>query len=164
MADLVINENLKKAREAEGFVDFVHLHNHTHYSLLDGLQKVPQMLDRVEQLGMEAVALTDHGTLSGAIEFYKAAKSRGIKPIIGMEAYMAPRKHTDKSSAEDRNPYHLTLLAKNMAGYKNLMKLSTTANLDGFYYKPRVDHALLEKHNEGLIVLSGCIGGEVGDG
>ena len=162
MADLVINENLKKAREAEGFVDFVHLHNHTHYSLLDGLQKVPQMLDRVEQLGMEAVALTDHGTLSGAIEFYKAAKSRGIKPIIGMEAYMAPRKHTDKSSAEDRNPYHLTLLAKNMAGYKNLMKLSTIASLEGFYYKPRIDHDLLEKYSEGLIALSGCLGGELG--
>ena len=162
MADVVANENLVNARKVKGFVDFVHLHNHTHYSLLDGLQKVPQMLDRASELGMEAVAITDHGTLSGAIEFFKAAKAMGIKPIIGMEAYVAPRKHTDKSSAEDRNPYHLTLIAKNMAGYKNLMKLSTIASLEGFYYKPRIDHELLEKHSEGLIALSGCLGGELG--
>jgi len=162
MADLLVNENLSKARQAKGFVDFVHLHNHTHYSLLDGLQKVPQMIDRAEELGMSAVAITDHGTLSGAIEFYKAAKAKGIKPIIGMEAYVAPRKHTDKSSSEDRNPYHLTLLAKNKAGYKNLMKLSTIASLEGFYYKPRIDHELLEKYSEGLIALSGCLGGELG--
>lgn len=145
-----------------GQVDFVHLHNHTHYSLLDGLQKIPQMVERVESLGMKAVALTDHGTLSGAIEFYKICKEKNIKPIVGMEAYVAPRKYTDKNSAEDRNPYHLTLLAKNLTGYKNLMKLSTIASLEGFYYKPRVDHELLEQYSEGLIVLSGCLGGELG--
>ncbi len=142
--------------------DFVHLHNHTHYSLLDGLQKIPQMLDWVQQLGQKAVAITDHGTLSGAIEFYKECKKRDIKPIIGMEAYVAPRKHTDKSTREDRTPYHLTLLAKNEQGYKNLIKLSTIACLEGFYYKPRIDRELIEKYHEGIIALTGCIGGEVG--
>ena len=156
------NEVIENARKAKGFVDFVHLHNHTHYSLLDGLQKVPQLVNKVELLGQTTVAITDHGSLSGAIEFYKACVERGIKPIIGLETYVAPRKHTDKSSAEDRNPYHLTLLAQNQLGYQNLMRLSTIANLEGFYYKPRVDHELLEKYREGLIVLSGCAGGEVG--
>jgi len=143
-------------------VDFVHLHNHTHYSLLDGLQKIKPLLDRVEELGQKAVAITDHGTLSGAIDFYKEATARDIKPIIGIETYVAPRLHTDKDSAEDRNPFHLILLAQNHAGYKNLMKLSSIANLDGFYYKPRIDHALLEQYKDGLICLSGCVGGEVG--
>ncbi len=156
------NEVLEAARKEAGFVDFVHLHNHTHYSLLDGLQKVPQLIEKVAQIGQASVAITDHGSLSGAIEFYKTAKENGIKPIIGIETYVAPRKHTDKNSAEDRNPYHLTLLAKNHTGYKNLMKLSSIANLEGFYYKPRVDHELLEKHKEGLVVLSGCLGGELG--
>ena len=96
--------------------EFVHLHNHTHYSLLDGLQKVPEMLDRVKELGMEAVAITDHGTLSGAIEFYKEAKKRDIKPIIGTEAYISPRKHTDKEGKKDANPFHLILLAMNNQG------------------------------------------------
>ena len=143
--------------------DFVHLHNHTQYSLLDGLTKVPALIDFVKEHGMEAVAITDHGTLSGAIEFYKSANASGIKPIIGMETYVAPRKHTDRDPSKDKTPFHLILLATNNEGYKNLMKLSTIANLEGFYYKPRIDHELLEKHNEGLIVLSGCIGGEVGD-
>jgi DNA polymerase III subunit alpha len=140
---------------------FVHLHNHSHYSLLDGLQKVPEMLDRVKALGMSAVALTDHGNLSGAIEFYKEAKSRGIKPIIGVEAYVAPRGHTDKTAKVDANPYHLILLAENNQGYQNLMRLVSIAHLDGFYYKPRVDRELLAKYSEGLIALSGCAGGEV---
>src|SRR5688500_13583632 len=118
--------------------DFVHLHNHSHYSLLDGLQKVPEMLDRVKELGMEAVALTDHGTLSGAIEFYKEAKERGIKAIIGTEAYIAPRGHTEKEGKADANPFHLTLLAMNNQGYGNLMELSTVSHLEGFYYKPRI--------------------------
>ena len=156
------NDVISKARNEPGFVDFVHLHNHTHYSLLDGLQKVPQLIDRIEQIGQSSVAITDHGTLGGAIEFYKACKDRGIRPIIGLETYVSPRKHTDKNSAEDRKPYHLTLLAKNHAGYKNLMKLSTIASLEGFYYKPRVDHDLLEKYSDGLVVLSGCLGGELG--
>ncbi|MBI2798221.1 DNA polymerase III subunit alpha [Candidatus Saccharibacteria bacterium] len=156
------NGVMQKARQAPGFVDFVHLHNHTHYSLLDGLQKIPGLIDRVEAMGQQAVAITDHGTLSGAIEFYKSCTERGIKPIIGIETYVAPRSYKDKNSAEDRNPFHLILLAKNNIGYQNLMKLSTIANLDGFYYKPRIDHELLEKYHEGLICLSGCIGGEVG--
>jgi len=156
------NEVIEKVRNQAGFVDFVHLHNHTHYSLLDGLQKVPGLINHIESLGQTACAITDHGSLSGAIEFYKAAKERGIKPIIGIETYVAPRTHQDKNSAEDRTPFHLILLAQNMQGYQNLMKLSTIANLEGFYYKPRVDHDLIEKYNEGIICLSGCVGGEVG--
>lgn len=143
--------------------DYVHLHNHTQYSLLDGLTKVPALLDWVKDAGMSAVAITDHGTLSGAIEFYKEAKVRGVKPIIGMEAYVATRSIADRDPAKDKQNYHLILLAMNGAGYQNLMRLSTIANLEGVYYKPRVDHVLLEKYSEGLIVLSGCIGGEVGD-
>src|SRR5579862_9090043 len=143
--------------------DFVHLHNHTQHSLLDGLSKVPALIDRVKELGMESVAITDHGTMSGVIEFYKTANAMGVKPIIGMEAYISSRSHTDKDPAKDRQYYHLTLLAMNNRGYENLMRLSTIANLDGFYYRPRVDRELIEKFNEGLIVLSGCIGGEVSD-
>jgi len=140
---------------------FVHLHNHSHYSLLDGLQKVPGMLARVEELGMTSVALTDHGTLSGTVEFYKEAKKRGIKPIIGVETYVAPRGHLDKAGRQDLNPYHLILLAYNDVGYHNLMRLVTIAQLEGFYQKPRVDRELLTKYHEGLIALSGCAGGEV---
>jgi DNA polymerase III subunit alpha len=143
--------------------DFVHLHNHTHYSLLDGLQKVKPMIERIKEMGMDAVAVTDHGTMSGVIELYKEANAEGIKPIIGMETYVAPRLHTDKEPGKDKANYHLILLAMNNTGYENLMRLSTIANLEGFYYKPRIDHELLEKYNEGLIVLSGCIGGELGD-
>lgn len=143
--------------------DYVHLHNHTQYSLLDGLTKVPALIDYVKDQGMVAVAQTDHGTMSGAIEFYKAATAQNIKPIIGMETYVAARTHLDKDPGKDKPNFHLILLAMNNEGYQNLMALSTTANLQGYYYKPRIDHALLEKHNAGLIVLSGCIGGEVGD-
>jgi DNA polymerase-3 subunit alpha len=143
--------------------DFVHLHNHTQYSLLDGLTKIPALVDMVKQSGMEAVGITDHGTLSGVIEFYKTAKANNIKPIIGIETYVASRSHTDKDPAKDKPNYHLILLAKNNIGYQNLMRLSTIANLEGFYYKPRIDHELLQKYHEGLIVVSGCIGGEVGD-
>jgi DNA polymerase-3 subunit alpha len=143
--------------------DYVHLHNHTQYSLLDGLTKVPAMVDFVEASGMQAIAMTDHGTLSGAIEFYKAATDKGVKPIIGMETYIAARTYLDKDPAKDKPNFHLILLAMNNTGYQNLMRLSTIANLEGFYYKPRIDHTLLEKYSEGLIALSGCIGGEVGD-
>jgi len=143
--------------------DFVHLHNHSQYSLLDGLTKLPALVDYVKKTGMQAVALTDHGTMSGTIEFYKAAKAKDIKPIIGMEAYIAPRSLADKDPAHDRQYFHLTLLAMNNQGYQNLMRLSSIANLEGFYYRPRIDRGLLEKYSEGLIVLSGCIGGEVSD-
>ncbi|HEY6736521.1 MAG TPA: DNA polymerase III subunit alpha [Candidatus Saccharimonadia bacterium] len=142
--------------------EFVHLHNHSHYSLLDGLQKVPGMLERVKELGMTAVAITDHGTLSGTVEFYKAAKKLGIKPIIGIETYVAPRGHLDKAGRQDLNPYHLILLAETTEGYHNLVRLTTIAQLDGFYGKPRIDHELLEKYHTGLIALSSCVGGEVG--
>jgi len=141
----------------------VHLHTHTQYSLLDGLTKVPALVKHVKQAGMEAVAITDHGTMSGAIEFYKAATEEGLKPIIGMEAYVSQRTYLDKDPMQDRQYYHLTLLAMNNEGYQNLMHLSTIANLEGFYYRPRVDRVLLEQHQAGLIVLSGCMGGEVSD-
>jgi DNA polymerase-3 subunit alpha len=143
--------------------DFVHLHNHSQYSLLDGLTKLPALVEYVSKAGMKSIALTDHGTMSGTIEFYKACKTAGLRPIIGMEAYIAPRTYLDKDPTHDRQYYHLTLLAMNNAGYQNLMRLSSLANLEGFYYRPRIDRQLLEKHSEGLIVLSGCIGGEVSD-
>ncbi len=143
--------------------DYVHLHNHTHHSLLDGLTKVPDLVSRVKELGMQAVAMTDHGTLSGAIEFYKACHDEGIKPIIGIETYVAARTIHDRDPSKDKARYHLILLAMNNTGYQNLMRLSTTANLEGVYYKPRIDHDLLEKHNEGLIALSACAGGELGE-
>jgi DNA polymerase-3 subunit alpha len=142
--------------------DYVHLHNHTHHSLLDGLTKIPDLVDKVKEMGMDAVAVTDHGTMSGTIEFYKAAKEVGIKPIIGFEAYMATRSRHDRDPAKDKERFHLTILAMNNQGYQNLMQLSSIANLEGMYYKPRIDHELIEKFNEGLIVLSGCAGGEVG--
>lgn len=143
--------------------DFVHLHNHTQYSLLDGLTRVGPLMDFVKEHGMEAVAMTDHGTMSGTVEFYSEAKARGVKPIIGLETYVAARKHTDKEPQKDKARYHLILLAMNQTGYQNLMRLSTIANLDGFYYYPRIDHELLERYNEGIIALSGCMSGEVGD-
>jgi DNA polymerase-3 subunit alpha len=142
---------------------FVHLHTHSHYSLLDGLQKVPEMVERTKKLGMNALAITDHGTLSGAIEFYKTAKDNNIKPIIGMEAYVAPRAYTDKSTKLDGNPFHLILLAMDKQGYQNLMYLASIASVDGFYYRPRIDRDLLKKYNHGLIALSGCLSGEVGN-
>jgi DNA polymerase-3 subunit alpha len=143
--------------------DYVHLHNHTQFSLLDGLTRIPDLIKFVKESGMEAVAMTDHGTLSGAIEFYKEATAQGIKPIIGIETYIAARKHTDKDPQKDKMRYHLIVHAMNETGLKNLFKLSTIANLDGFYYYPRIDHDLLEQYNEGLIVTSACLGGEIGD-
>ncbi len=145
-----------------GSDDFVHLHNHTQYSLLDGLTKIPKLIDFVKESGMNSVAMTDHGTLSGTIDFYKTAKANDIKPIIGMEAYVASRKHTDKDPQKDKARFHLIVIAMNNIGYQNLMKLSTIANLDGYYYYPRLDHELLEQYNEGLIILSACMGGEIG--
>jgi DNA polymerase-3 subunit alpha len=143
--------------------DFVHLHNHTQYSLLDGLTKVPGLIKRVKESGMTAVAITDHGTMSGAIEFYKTATTQGVKPIIGIETYVAARRIQDKEVGKDKQYYHLILLAMNGTGYRNLMTLSTIANLEGYYYKPRIDHEILEKYHEGLICLSGCASSEVGN-
>lgn len=143
--------------------DFVHLHNHTYHSILDGLTKVNDLAAKVKEYGMEAAAVTDHGTLSGVLDYYKAAKAEGIKPILGIEAYVAARSRFDRDPSKDKMRYHLTVLAMNNTGYQNLLQLSTKANLEGMYYKPRVDHELLEELNEGLIVLSGCAGGEVGE-
>ena len=143
--------------------DYVHLHNHTHHSLLDGLTKIPDLVGRVKDLGRNAVAITDHGTMSGTIEMLKTAQANGIKPIFGMEAYVAARSRHDRDPSKDKARYHLILLAMNNTGYSNLMMLSTKANLEGMYYKPRIDHELLEQYGEGLIVLSACASGELGE-
>ena len=143
--------------------DFVHLHNHTHHSVLDGLSKIPDLVDTVKDLGMNSIAITDHGTMSGVIEFYKAAKGADVKPIIGMEAYVATRTRFDRDPQKDKARYHLIILAMNNQGYQNLMRLSSKANLEGMYYKPRIDHDLLEEYNEGLIILSGCASSELGE-
>jgi len=140
---------------------FTHLHTHSHYSLLDGLGKIDELVERTKELGMDSLALTDHGNLYGAVEFYKKATKAGIKPILGVEAYIAPKSRTDRESSDGQKYYHLILLAKNNTGWKNLIKLVTMAHLEGFYYKPRMDKEILKKHSEGLIALSGCISGEV---
>src|SRR3989339_992497 len=140
---------------------FTHLHVHSHYSLLDGLSKIDELLDQVKELGMDSVALTDHGALYGAIEFYKKAKAKKIKPIIGCEVYTAFEKLTDKRPNIDNKRNHLILLAKNEQGYKNLVKLVSIAHLEGFYYKPRIDEELLEKYSQGLICLSACVQGKI---
>ncbi len=139
---------------------FTHLHTHSHYSLLDGLTKIDELVARVKELGMDSVALTDHGVLYGAVEFYKKARAAGIKPILGLETYVAPRDRFSKETNE--RYYHLILLAENNEGWHNLIKLATKAHLEGFYYKPRVDKDLLREHHEGLIALSACLGSEVG--
>jgi DNA polymerase III subunit alpha len=138
---------------------FTHLHIHSHYSLLDGLTKIDELIKRVKEQDMNAVALTDHGVLYGAIEFYKKAKKAGIKPILGCEVYVAPKDRTSKE-AGDRY-YHLILLAENEEGWKNLVKLVSIGHLEGFYYKPRIDKACLREHSKGLIALSACLGGEI---
>ena len=152
----------KQAVESLQPSDFVHLHNHTYHSVLDGLTRIGDLVDKVKEFGMEAAAVTDHGTMSGILEYYKAAKAAGIKPILGIETYVAARSRFDRDPAKDKQRFHLTVLAMNDAGFHNLMKLSTRANLEGMYYKPRIDHDLLEELNEGLIVLSGCASGEIG--
>ncbi|MDP3793090.1 MAG: DNA polymerase III subunit alpha [bacterium] len=141
---------------------FVHLHTHSHYSLLDGLSKVDEMVKLAKSHGMTAIGLTDHGAMYGAIDFYTACVKNGIKPIIGVEAYVANRSRFQKEPHIDNKRYHLTLLAKNNTGYQNLIKLTTAAHLEGYYYKPRVDKDLLREHSEGLIALSGCFGSELG--
>ena len=126
---------------------FVHIHNHTEYSLLDGANRIPDMVARAKELGMEALAITDHGVMFGVMEFFFECKKQGIKPILGMEAYVAPDGRHVKAGREDKQNYHLLLLAKNIEGYRNLCKLHSVAALEGFYYKPRIDHELLRAHS-----------------
>ncbi|PJC33342.1 DNA polymerase III subunit alpha [Candidatus Roizmanbacteria bacterium CG_4_9_14_0_2_um_filter_36_12] len=142
-------------------MSFVHLHVHTGYSLLDGMCRIDDVVEKAKQNKMTAVAITDHGALYGAFKFYIQAIEAGIKPIIGVEAYKTKKSRFDKQSGVDRDQYHLTVLCKNFAGYKNLIKLVTAAHLEGFYYKPRIDFEILEKYSQGLIVLSGCFNGEI---
>lgn len=141
--------------------DFVHLHVHTEFSLLDGACRISKLMERAKAIGQKAVAITDHGVMYGAIDFYKAAKNAGIKPIIGCEVYIAPRTRFDKTNEMDSESYHLVLLCENMMGYQNLIKLVSAGFTDGFYNKPRIDFDLLSQHKEGLIVLSACLAGEV---
>ena len=140
---------------------FTHLHVHSHYSLLDGLPKIDEILNHVQKLKMDSVALTDHGAIYGAVEFYKKAKERGIKPIIGAELYLAFESRFQERIGIDDKRYHIVLLVKDEIGYKNLVTLITKAHLEGFYYKPRIDEELLEKHSQGLICLSACIQGKI---
>lgn len=141
---------------------FVHLHCHTHYSLLDGANRIPDLVKKAKAAGMNALAITDHGNLYGALEFYTKAKEAGINPILGYEAYIAPGSRTQKDAGRMKEAsFHLTLLAKNRQGFKNLIKMASVAFLEGFYYKPRIDKELLEQHSEGIICLSGCAAGEL---
>ncbi len=142
-------------------MEFVHLHVHSHYSLLDGLTKIDELVGRAKDYNMKSLALTDHGVLYGAVEFYQKCKKADIKPIIGVETYVAPNGRENKRAKIDEKPYHLVLLAKNNVGYKNLLKLVTAAHLEGFYYKPRVDWEILKEHGEGLIASTACLQGEL---
>ena len=152
-----IGHQLRSARLA----GFAHLHVHSEFSLLDGFCRIPDLIERTAALGMDSVAITDHGAMYAAADFYLAARAKGVRPIIGCEVYVAPRSHTDRDPALDRRSFHLTLLARNLTGYRNLVRLVSRASLDGFYYKPRVDRALLAAHADGLICLSGCPSGEL---
>ena len=139
---------------------FVHLHVHTQYSLLDGASRIPELVKRAKELGQSAIAITDHGVMYGVIDFYRACKAEGIKPILGMETYVAKGRY-DAQDVKDRDSAHLILLAKNQIGYQNLMLLSSEAFIHGFYYKPRIDYDLLREHHEGLICLSACLAGDI---
>ncbi len=141
--------------------DFTHLHVHSEFSLLDGLGRITELVDAAAQHGMDSLAITDHGALYGAVAFYQAAKTKGIKPIIGIETYVARRSMTDKEGKADSQPFHLVLLAQDWTGYQNLCRLATDAHLDGYYYKPRIDREHLARHSAGLIGLSACLSGEV---
>ena len=141
---------------------FVHLHVHTEYSLLDGLSKIKKLVSYVKDNEMDSVAITDHGVMYGEIEFYKACLAGGIKPIIGMEGYITPGEMSDRPARGQFKNNHIILLAKNLEGYQNLMKIASTAHLDGFYYKPRMDRETLKKYSKGIICSSACPAGEVG--
>jgi len=144
-------------------LSYIHLHNHSEYSILDGCLKVKDLVEAAYDNKMPAVAMTDHGNVFGAVQFFKAAKARGIKPILGCEVYVAPKSRLDRggNSNEETHYYHLVLLVKNEAGYRNLCRLITDAYLQGFYYKPRIDKGILAGNTEGLIGLSACLKGEI---
>jgi DNA polymerase-3 subunit alpha len=144
-----------------GDPEFVHLHLHTEYSLLDGASRIPDLADAVARMGMPAVAVTDHGAMYGALAFYRAARAAGVKPIIGTELYTAPRSRFDRTAKVDDEPYHFVVLARDREGYRNLVRLCSLGFLEGFYYKPRVDRDLLAAHSKGLVALSACLGAEV---
>ena len=141
--------------------DFVHLHLHTEYSLLDGACRINGLMKRLKDIGQTAVAITDHGNMYGAMEFCQTAEKNGIKAIVGCEVYVAPRTRFDKEPKIDTKPFHLVLLCENNEGYSNLVKLVSAANTEGFYGKPRVDKELLKRHHKGLICLSACLAGEI---
>jgi DNA polymerase III subunit alpha len=138
-------------------MDFVHLHMHTEYSLLDGANKLDDLVAKLKELDMKSVAITDHGNMFGAVELYKRCKKENIKLIVGCECYVAPRSRLEKEGKVDTEPNHLILLVQNEIGYKNLVKLVSLSYTEGFYYKPRIDMELLKKYNEGLICLSACL-------
>ena len=140
---------------------FVHLHTHTEYSLLDGASRIDELVKAAADAGMNALAITDHGVMYGAVEFYKAAHQYNIRPIIGCEVYVAPRSRFSKEGRADKEYAHLILLAKNKTGYQNLIKLVSAGFTEGYYYKPRIDYDLLSQHAEGLICLSACIAGDI---
>ncbi len=141
--------------------DFVHLHVHTQYSLLDGAIRIDSLLAQAKAYGMEAVAITDHGTMFGVLEFHEKAKKAGLRPIIGCEIYVAPRTIRDKTPEDAKGLTHLVLLAENQEGYRNLCKLASIAQMEGFYYRPRIDKQLLAEHSRGLIGLTACLHGEI---
>ncbi len=142
-------------------MSFVHLHVHSEYSLLDGFSNIKKLIKRTKEMEMPAIALTDHGTMHGIIEFYNAATNAGVKPILGIEAYLAARGMSDRDPSLDRSSTHLLLLAENLTGYRNLLKLASAAQLEGFYYYPRIDRELLAQHSEGLIATTGCMASEI---
>ena len=142
-------------------MSYVNLHEHTEFSLLDGAARIKDLVSRAKELGMDSLAITDHGNMFGVIKFYKECKKQGIKPIIGCEVYTAERNKEDKDASKDKAIGHLILLCKNETGYKNLLKIVSDAYTDGFYYKPRTDKNALREYHEGLIALSGCLAGKI---
>ena len=158
---LFISEKAIYPMTISNIPDFVHLHVHTQYSLLDGAIRIENLLQRASEFGMHSVATTDHGTMFGAVEFFEKATKAGIKPIIGIEIYVAPRTRFDKTPLDNKDLSHLILLAENQEGYRNLCKLASAAQLEGFYYKPRIDKQILREHHKGLIGMTACLHGEV---
>src|SRR5512146_548916 len=136
-------------------MSFVHLHVHSEYSLLDGFSNIKKLVKKTHEMGMPAIALTDHGTMFGIIEFFNAARAAGVKPVIGLEAYLAARRMSDRDARLDKTSSHMLLLAENEVGYRNLLQIASASQLDGFYYYPRIDHEFLAAHSEGLIATSG---------